>query len=255
MNSNLVYITGGNKKIDFEAVAELAGIKVIKLLHPRAFVNDQVSMRGFQGGTMQVSDRGGVSLYKFVPFVNKSGEDTFTPKNLWFEKDDRTNENLAVIPDTKYNRKKLAGMYGTIHAPRIKDPVIDAEVRAMAEKIQKTVEVKKTKEVEAAKALSENESLKKALEKAKKDNERLMNRGTMLTAAVSDNSKLINFIRKSVENEVFSEKASLIEELKKSGEGWQSQGQYKKIVDEIDKRCIEKLKDEGIDELEYRANC
>jgi hypothetical protein len=114
---------------DIVKLAELADITLVKLRHPNGYGNVPATMRGFQGGVIELIDIRGKKEYKFTPERDRHGDDIPTPRDLVFIPDNDTGELIAYIPDTPYNRDVLAKIIGD-YAPTILEP---DEVRGAVE--------------------------------------------------------------------------------------------------------------------------
>lgn len=250
MNTSIVRLRGVDSKADFESIAELAGVGVIKLRHHKAFDNIPVSMRGFQGGTIEVITRRSGSGYTWSPKRTTDNEDTFTARTLFFEKDKKTGENIAVIPDTPYNRSKLAKGFYTPTAPKIKDSAIEKEVKEMADRIHKERSVSKTKEDIIKETLSEKEILEKKLKEKESEIKKLTDRKAILSQ--DPHASLVDYLRKEYIKEVETEQADFLGDIKKEyKEDYPTSEVYQTVILlEVEKRLKSKLKKEGISYVE-----
>lgn len=250
MNTSIVRLRGVDSKADFESIAELAGVGVIKLRHHKAFDNIPVSMRGFQGGIIEVVTRRSGSGYTWSPKRTEYNEDTFTARTLFFEKDKKTGENIAVIPDTPYNRGKLARGFYTATAPKIKDPAIEKVVKEMADRIHKEKVVNKTNEDIIKETFSEKEALEKKLRERENEIKKLTERKAILSQ--DPHAALVDYLRKEYIKEVETEQAEFLDEIKKEykDEYPASEVYQTAILLEVEKRLKAKLKKEGISYVE-----
>jgi len=121
MTSSIIKTIPAKIGNSIEKIAELAKVELIKLRHPVKFSDVPHTMRGFQGGVIELLDFRGRKEYKFTPEKNRAGEDVATPRDLVFYPDKATGELTAYIPRTKFNIEVLANMHGD-YVPEILSP-------------------------------------------------------------------------------------------------------------------------------------
>lgn len=153
MHCSLLSIKGAlpNKLLsdDYTIYGEQAKLKFIKLKHKKGFAMNQcASVRGYQGADIVVSQtRDHQILYEVALTTdNKTGEACSAQRPLIFEPEKRTNLLTAVVPDTPFNRKKLACVYYHNPFAEIIDEAIDKEIDQMAREIELILPQEKTKD-------------------------------------------------------------------------------------------------------------
>ncbi len=142
MYCSLVRFTGAfRQKImatEYQEVAENAGVKFIHVRHVKEFGITCASPRGFQGVVVQaLPGQLGVGRYKVMYTKDHLGNDVGAMFPLDFVSNRKTQELTALIPDTEYNRRKLAACYYHFPFCTIIDQVIRAEIVKIADEIEK----------------------------------------------------------------------------------------------------------------------
>jgi len=188
MLCEIVDIPKSLKGVSIEEIGEIANVEFLKLRHAEKRKDFELTMRGFQGGTIYESNNGD---FKFSKTVDADGKDCLRPRNVTFMPSRRTKLLEAYIPDTKYNRKILAKLFFTPDAPYIYDRKVRDEVEEMAknmglkkkvtENVDKTVV---TLSANLSKKDKEIAKLKKQLEKTE-----IVNRTVNKSAAKFDSGK------------------------------------------------------------------
>ncbi len=189
MLCEVVDIPKALKGVPLEEIGEIAGVEFLKLRHAVKRKDFELTMRGFQGGTIYESNNGD---FKFAKTVDGDGKDCFRPRNVTFIPSKRTKLLEAYVPDTKYNRKVLANLFFTPDAPHIYDRKVRDEVEEMAKnlgikkKLEKNVnETVVVLSADLSKKDKEIAKLKKQLEKVE-----IVNRTISKSAAQIDSSKV-----------------------------------------------------------------
>lgn len=169
MECSLVIINGETpKKLkaeDYSDVAELAGLKFIKTQHVKRFGNTTYSIRGFQGAAIKVDRNNMEQGYRLQLSTDRNSNATTCLRPLEYNPDPISGALLGLIPDTEYNRHKLAAAYNYNPFCIILDKDIDKEISAWADEIEKTLPKGKTVEEVAIEAVEENEKLKAQLKR------------------------------------------------------------------------------------------
>jgi len=257
MNSTIIHSSGfSNKKksADHEVIASLAGVKLVRLRHWMGFHEFARSMKGFQGGKIELmASRKNGKRYVWAPHKNRFGDDVSTPTPLVFEPDETSEQLLAVMPVTDYNKTFLARIYGMPHAPAILDTELDAEIKVLSLKVKGETERKKSQSELIADQAAEIEKLKKDAAKTEKAGKTVAKRQNILADAQKETQakatlEAVTAIKESIAEEVYSEKEGLVSALiEKYGDDWESSDEYKEgIASEVEKRLEVKLKEKGI---------
>lgn len=149
----MVRVTGNTKlsSVEKRELAESYGVKFIKLKHIDGFGNTDKAAIGFQNVTIVVRETGnGRRFVDTVYSKNRLGNDC-SSGSLRFVPD-KMGELIAYLPDTSFNRNKLASALYAGNSPyRIVDPEIDAEIDKLANKMKRDPVVqKREKEIQEA---------------------------------------------------------------------------------------------------------
>jgi hypothetical protein len=258
MNSSIIKAIGFDSKkkaTDQEMVGKLAGLNMVRLQHRLGFHEFDATMKGFQGGTIDMSSRNNVRKYIFAPHKDRFGKDVATPTPLIFRPDETTGQLLAVIPMTKFNKIFLAKLQGNPKCPTIIDNAeLQAEITEMAKKYAKEKVLEKTKDESIVEISAENKELRKQLKAAKAAKVRVDNREEALASAAKRTAeatllKVSDEFEEQIIVDVLKEKDGLIRNLiEEHGEDdyKKSDGYTKGVLPEIEKRLNEKLKEKGI---------
>ena len=254
MRCTVVKTSESIKKMDHEKLGELCGLNFIKVRHKNEFAAFSYSMRGFQGAEIFFSNVGNKKSYTYQLTKNLRQEDCALPKSVVFEPEEETNELLAIIPDTDFNRQRLAMLVHTDLEPKVLDAAIAKDVmersKVYRREVEKTLskdEVITNQNDELLRLKEENERLKRdAAEKEKSDN-------VVLQAAREQGQKNVEEYKKRVRAEVkelvYEEMADVITDLKERlGPDWAKGAEYKNsILKEVEMRTAKRLAEEGVE--------
>jgi len=255
MNSTIIESRGFNnkKKGDHELISGLANIKLVRLQHHLGFLKYERSMRGFQGGTLELVSKGAGKKYQFRPHTTREGRDVPTPRPLVFAPDKISDQLVALIPLTKFNKKFLAAIYYNQDAPKILDHEADLEIKQMAEKFKVNKITEKTQSELIAEQSEEIAKLRRAgLRKDQELNKTIKNQNTiadaMITTRAIATEAEVDALRIEISEEVYEEKADLVSTLlEQYSDDWMDSDEYKEgIAPEIVERLEVKLKEKGI---------
>jgi len=139
MYASLVVIRSSVEKIwaeEYTDVAEACGVEFIRLEFDRSGVNGKgpFACRGFQGVEVSLAeDRSGVPIRTHEFTKDRAGNDCKAQRQLEFHRQKLSGKFIGVLPDTPYNRNRLAGGYKHPRPWKIVDPAVDAEIAAHAE--------------------------------------------------------------------------------------------------------------------------
>lgn len=253
MKCSIVKTSQSIAKMDHEKLGLLCGLGFIKLRHKKQFEEYHYQMRGFQGANIYFSNYNGKKMYTYDLTVDRASKDSALPKNLIFEPSEETNELLAILPDTKFNRRVLACYVGSDLEPEILDDKIQKEVKEMAKTIRTQTIVKKKKDqliVDQSKVIQSKDERIAQLERELAEKNAVDN--VILDAAqtiAQDSAEAYKAkIRQEIKDQVYVEKADLISTLKESyGEKWAQCSEYKQtILKEVTDRTAKRLAEEGI---------
>jgi hypothetical protein len=250
-------ILPGKKRVNDETIrqhADACGIKFIELQHENGFGGGPIPVNGFQHIEISVTENKGRKTFQQRPSKDLDNNDCNGNRSLVFEPDGVTGELLAWLPDTPFNRKKLAHCYHHGAQWTIKDVKIDADIRAMADEIEKTLAPKVSDEdviVDMAGQLNDRDeeiaALKAQLalktkadavvtEKTEKDD-----REEWKKYGITQ-SKYAN-IKALARQEVYKENEEIMARLKKdSPKGWFGSSEYsEKVLPLVKQRLKDKL--------------
>jgi hypothetical protein len=172
------------KEEQYTRVAELSGLKFIKLGHREGASLNEHIISGFQSAHVNVRENSqtGQRTYNFNLSQLRDGTDCEGLRDLVFRPEPETNRLAGWLIDTPFNRKKLVYTYGrgedwVIDDPSLgNDPKIIEEIISEAKKIlESEKDKKKTEKVldriseENEKLAEENRKLKEMLEKKAED--------------------------------------------------------------------------------------
>jgi hypothetical protein len=188
------------KDYEYQEVAESAGVSFIKVRHVKGFGITTASQRGFQGvRVVALPGRLGVGRYKVEYSKNHLGKDVSAMLPLDFVSDRKTMELSAIIPDTEFNRRKLAACYYHVPFCAIVDKEIEKDVQERANELEKILPKQKPVEEVVVEYATENERLKTELAKEK-----------ALRASSEQNAEVVAVARDRIKRErcVSNEKAN-----------------------------------------------
>ena len=258
---SLVIVRGAKfeRTRDFnEQVREIAiesGIRFIKLHYTNPkYAPHPRPVKGWQAIEIILKRGGdGQKTYDVVPTKDSQGKDTESTRNLSFEPKKPTDRLEAELPDTPYNRRKLAICYYYGAQWQIVDPAIDAEIKAMADVLEAEYEEKRKKgptkddvivtlDAEKKKLEEEVAALRDELnEKKKRDTvvKTAKKKAGRPSGATSKSDELENEIKQ----QVWAEKKDLIGEIQKKHKQWWLSIEYRQqVYPEIQRRLAERLK-------------
>ena len=244
--SSLVILVGNSKADDYDAYefAELADVKFIQLRHKRGVANGFHAIRGFQGVKVIISEsrEGGVQ-YRAEFSRSTDGRDIRALRPLVFEPEGRTKLLTAYVPDSPFNREKLAKDFYHGLQCNITDAQILAEVRARADEIEAGKPVEPSREEVIASQDDEIKILREQLKAKEQENEELKERNEVIQTAKRVVKELPEDIRQAVTDIVHQENEGVVSKLKEqSPNGWQKTKKYKTLIlPIIEKREKEEL--------------
>lgn len=249
MQSSLV-VAVGNAKINEEDAfefAEAAGVKFIKLRHEKGAGGSKQTIRGFQGVNVKVSEsREGGRKFNAEPTKNSQGEDGRAFRPLQFIPEGRTKMLTAYLPDTPYNREKLARNFFGRSMCTVVDPETHSEIKKRAEEIAANLPKGPTKEEVISAQANENAMLRKALEENEAKVKELQQQNEVIKEARATIKELEPEVKDSIREIVHEENKTFIENLKKQApQKWETTKKYKDmilpIIAEREKQELERL--------------
>lgn len=255
--SLMIFRNGSDRKFlekDYYRLGKMAGFDWIEVQHPLMIGKNSISMRGFQGVFLTVSEHNGRYNYEYEFTKNKkTGEPKRMAAPLTFFPDEETGELLAIIPDTEYNRNVLAKQLASKNPSIIvTDPKIKAEILEKSKDFKRFQKIEKDKDgllVGYRKELSakdqEIENLKAKL-KASQDAERIV--GEVLG---KDDKDRIKQIREEERKLFYKNNPELIESIKKENEdskgSWAFSERYRnEVMPNIDEAVRKRADAEGL---------
>ena len=247
--SSLIVLRGDqNARSDTEyEYAELAGVKFIELRHRRRSGPTTYHARGFQGVTVSVrQDRDGGRRFDAEYDINEDGKPKRALRPLIFEPVGRAQLLTAMLPDTDFNRNKLALRYIDGGFWSIQDPEVLADVKARAKVIEENLPKGPTKEEIIRRQAEENERLREQLALTRRQAKEARETAVAVVEARRAIKELPVELKDSIQEIVHEENASVIEKLKEqSPNGWMRTKKYKELVqpaiDERERQELEKL--------------
>lgn len=277
--SSLVYIKGNRKANTDEQKRELAGIAGVKFVKLRAlqrvFGNSGFGIQGFQNVTINSGEEGGRVRVRAIysKRYNRNGEHVDCSRGKLRFVGDTFNVGYAYVPDTPYNRRKLASCY--YDAPyEIADEKVNTEVELVAKELfaeaqqkQEQEEVERDYRAELEDKQSEVEKLREELERAKK---REKYKPDPVTSNIKESDrestpeqqeedrKIYGRTKQKAKYSVYNENKNLVEEMKKeqmknngTTRGWTMTKSYKKNIEpKVKSKTVEILKQEHPDTLD-----
>lgn len=233
----------------YSSVAELAGAKLIYLQHKRGFGKRYETYRGFQGLGVLITESGGQYSYKYE-YTKSNGEDSWTTTPVIFYPQEGTNELLAPIPDTEYNRDKLAKiMANKTPAVKVKDNKISRDIEERSKEYKRVEKVRKDKNGVLAGMQREKTELEKENEKLKRELENKKKASNIVgDALIQEKRSRRRTVRDEKKKEFYDGNKELIDKIKASeGDNWFRSKEYKsKVQTPIDKMVNEQLSKEGL---------
>lgn len=245
--STLQVVSGSGQPLktsEYSRYAELSGLKIIRVRHPRGFGPQSVHLRGFQGARVVIQDAGSQRGYSYELTKKTDGSATPSGLPLVFMPDRETNELVGAVIDTPFNRKRLSLLFnnnsGSFHI--YDDAVSDACMKMAIENGQ--YQKKKQRQSEVVSDLTQhNAQLLKELaeerEKRKKAEEKALVVGEALQEEAKQTTKLNKkATREQIRKQVLEENKELVETLKEAyGSQYHLSSEYKEqIKPEIDRR-------------------
>jgi hypothetical protein len=246
-------------------IADIAGLKFIDLQYTQPkFSKQNRAVKGFQSVEIIVSGTDADKAYRLELSKDKHSQDCEGRRNLWFEPKHPTNILEAKLPDTLFNRKRLASTFYHGAQWKILDPNIEADVKKLADEMEiQLEELSRKQPTDKEIILNLDDRLKKAEEENLRLQLELKNKKQ--ADAVVDNIKKTpkpeapkpeenkadpagreKEIENEVKAEVFKEYDVLINELKLRSDKWWMLKEYKqKIHPEIQRRLAARLKAEA----------
>ena len=250
--SSMVVIEGGKRVTNtvVNQFSEAAGIKFIKLIHENGFGGSSITVNGFQHVSIRVGDIQGRKTFVAKWSKDEENNDCNGNRSLSFDPDPVTQQLIALLPDSEFNRVKLARTYYHGASWRIADKDIEADIRSRADEFEKTL----------AKPVSKDEiigSLSEEVESKDLENERLKREIALLKATTVQMTPLghkewddygitkTKFLemKEAARTEIFNENPDLIKSIKEAyPKGWYGCDDYRnKISPLIKQRFKEKL--------------
>jgi len=250
-------ILTGKKRVTDETIkqhADACGIKFIILQHENGFGGGQIPVNGFQHFEIIVTENRGKKIFKKIPSKDPEGNDCNGNRSLVFDPDPVTGELLAYLPDTEFNRKKLAHCYYHGAQWTIKDLKIDEDIRKMADEIEKTLAPTVTEKDVIVDLASQNEEKDKRIAELEAKLALKEKAETVVAEKVETDdrkewekygitqSKYLT-IKSESRQEVYKEKSEIVDRLKKDNpKGWFSSNEYsEKVLPSVKQRLKEKL--------------
>lgn len=247
--SSLIVVDGDQTADDAAAYeyAELAGVTFIQLRHKAGAARTTWSARGFQGLTVRVSEnREGGRSFK-ANWTQRNGEDCRAHRPLVFEPEGRTRILTAYLPDSPFNRDKLAGFYYEQACFWvITDPAILAEVKKAADE-KKANAPKGPSQAEVIDAQADEIAvLRKRLEEETKRADSAEEKAEVVSKARRVVKELPSERLGAIEEIVHEQNADVISALQtQSPKGWRKLKRYQELIqpqiDEMVETELEKM--------------
>lgn len=227
--------------------AELAGIKFIELRHKAGAARASQSARGFQGVTIRVREnREGGRTFR-AEWSERNGAASRAHRPLVFDAVGRTRILTGYLPDSPFNRDKLAGFYYEQSAFwAITNPAILAEVKKAAD-VKKANEPKgPTKDQVIGTQSDEIRVLKEKLVLEKRSRMAAEEQAKVVQEAARTVKELPKERLEAVREIVHEKCAAIIATLKEqSPNGWANTKKYKELIqpqiDEMVNSELEKM--------------
>jgi len=164
-------IVDGKIKVNDEMkkqYADACKINLIKLVHSSGFGQDggDISISGFQHVNIKTGEANGKKTFVARWAKDQEGNATCVGRALVFEPDRVTGQMLAYLPDSEFNRNKLARCYYHGADWTIAEPGIEAEIKKMADEFEITLPVPISKEEIITDQATEIEELRAKLAEA-----------------------------------------------------------------------------------------
>lgn len=242
---------------DGPKLATAAGVKLIMVTYIDPLEPNPPSIRGFQGVRVSRYEvNGRVQLNAELSKNERTGEACSALRSLDFIPHEITGLMEAHIPDTDFNRKKLAAAY--YHHPfcKINDEAVDAEVREIADEIEKTLVVVPSDKEKLTAVEAENKRLKELYADSEKKRQALLLDNdpviTPISTDITDNNSNVvdtttektpqkvvkkRSARDRAKDQVYLDNGKIVNKLKKvHGDNWvKSQGYRKDLLPLINK--------------------
>ncbi len=212
--------------------AELAEVKFIKLRHKAGAARASHSARGFQGVVVKVRDtrEGGRSFSTL--WSERDGKSCRAHRPLVFEPEGRTRILTAYLPDSPFNRDKLAGWYfdGACFWTII-EPAILAEVKKAAEAKRDSAPKGPTKDQVIATQADENKVLREKLRLEERLRKEAQEKAEVVTNAQRAIKELpVDRIEAIVEIVHNDNKAVIAKLMEESPKGWTKLKKYRELI-------------------------
>ena len=246
MACSLIVVKGVRKCDDSQAMefARIAGLQFIRLQHIKGAGIGEHGCRGFQSVEVGIeTDRDGGKSYKYTLSTDRfTGKACMGQRQLLFTPEKHTGMLTADLPDTEYNRSKLVKCYFNYAQWRIVDPILDAEIRRIAEEFQKSLPNKPSKETviksqqdEIAELRAQNEAYREKLKINAAADEAIQE---SLEPSDDDTVGVLSLdkakekkLRETAKKEVYAEKADEIAALQDSkGKAWAATKEYRETI-------------------------
>lgn len=245
--SSLIRITGivpRNSEEEFDYAIE-AGAKFIKLKHNPRSPHAVEAARGFQGVNVHVTE-GTMGERRFdMSYTEREGKPDRAMRPLVFHPEGRTRTMLAWLPDTPFNREKLARQECGVSTTEsgfvptsfwfIEDPEVDAWVKERTEELRAS----------AVLAPTHQEIIADLSDELKQKNDELAQLKAKLDAAERRRQATADIVMRqqerdaglsveelqSIYDEVYEQNKGVVERLKqKHGDKWESSKDYERVL-------------------------
>lgn len=250
--SSMVVIEGAKRVTNttVNQFSEAAGIKFIKLNHLNGFGGSSITVNGFQHVSIKVGEVQGRKTFVARWSKDEDHKDCNGNRSLSFDPDPITQQLIALLPDSEFNRVKLARCYYHGAEWTIMDKDVDADIKARADEYEKTLTKPVSKDEIISSLAEENESKEQENERLKREIA-LLKANTVQAVPIGNKewddygltkTKYLE-IKEAARAEIFEENKNLIAGIKEAyPKGWYGCDDYRnKISPLIKQRLKEKL--------------
>lgn len=225
--------------------AKLAGVKFIELRHRRITGNGPASAsRGFQGVEVFVSESGSGERKFRAQYSQRDGQPCRSLRPLVFEPEGPGMVLTAWLPDTEYNRHKLALQYFDAENQWvIQDPSTLASIKQEATRIRDSKPQEPTEREVMLAQSKEIGALRDKLLMQERELEEAKKQAAVIQKARRKITELSSAHEDGIREILYNEEAEVVEKLKeKHGEKWEESDDFRRILQpKIEKRVQEEL--------------
>jgi hypothetical protein len=265
----LIIIDGDNmakrvKKTDGPVLARAAGVNLMQITYIDDLHPNPPTIRGFQGVRIRKTEiQGRPKLIATLSKDEQTGESCSSLRPLEFTPNEITGVMESYIPDTEFNRHKLAGMFYHSNLCNIIDDAIRAEIKEMADEIEKTLVVVPSDKEKLTATEEENKKLREMLLKSEQEKQALiinsspaktetLTENTDNNSTVVDSTTVLNAVktvpqasaRERAKEQIYLNKGNIVKKLKnKHGDNWAKSPGHKKELLPLINALEKELKD------------